>query len=1014
MAALSSAASPACRGVAIGIAACCAGVVSCGFRGAEPVSPADALATFRIAEGFRVELFAAEPHVVDPVEMAFDESGGVYVAELLDNPDDPPPGDAPLSRIKYLEDRDGDGVIDSHTVFADRLLAVEGIAPWKGGLIATAAPDILYLKDLDGDRRADLREVLYTGFALAHVEGRLSNPRLGLDNWFYVVNHSYPGKITSPQRPDDPPVNVRNREFRFHPLRGLAEPSTGNAQFGQSYNEWGHWFISHNTVHLRHTVIPPGYLRRNPLLTVESTAQDISDHGRPTAPVFPISKPQQWRIDRTEVRQARFDETQPGRVERLQGFFTASSGATVYLGDQFPEGFAGRVFVAEGTGNLVHCDIVAPSGPTYTATRWPSDSDFLASADSWFRPVNLSNAPDGNLYVLDYYRQYLEHPMFIPEAVKRRLNMDFRAGDTLGRIYRIVPDRPRSIRPPAVDIESATGEDLVALLEHPNGWHRRTAHRLLVERQETAEVSRLRAVAREGRLPNARLHALWVLEGLDSLDADLVAGALSDEHPAIRENAIRLAEAQLTRFQQQILAATRDEDPRVALQAALTAGSFPGSTRVIEALADVLYRFPEDPWFRVAVLSAPSELAVSVLERLIRRSDIFESVTDEKGDLLRDFARTVAARHRPAELERLLDWLVNAGEMSPSQWKTAMLRGMEEGLAVRRGERVRSEGAARLLELLLGDASEAVREAATGIARYFDLGPYLRRAIIDAGDDRLPVDQRILAIRVLQGGSYGDVAGALGDALSKEGDPRLRTAAAMSLASFDDPEVARTLVDGWPGYAPATRDVIAELLIRRRDLALAFADELAAGRVNPLDIPAVTRIRFANHPDDEVRARVQGRLQLGAGDRDRVVVEHLGVIGLTGEPARGKVAFDRECASCHLRRNSRGRIGPDLSGVNNLSKETLLTSILDPSHSIEDRYRNHLLETTDGRFYDGILIAETEETVTLRGEIEDVTVLKTDVAEMRESGVSLMPEGLEDALSDQELADVIAFLRAGL
>ncbi len=403
---------------------------ACGSADSSPLSPQDALASFRIAEGFRLELYASEPHVVDPVEMVFDENGGVYVAELLDNPDDPPKGEDPLSRIKYLEDTDGDGMVDRHTVFADRLLAVEGIAPWKGGLIVTAAPDILYLKDTNGDRRADVRETLYTGFALIHVEGRLSNPRLGLDNWFYVVNHGYPGEVSSPSRPDERPVNVRNREFRFHPLRNLAEASTGDAQFGQDYNEWGHWFIAQNTVHLRHTVVPPGYLQRNPYLSVEAAEQDISDHGRPAANVFPISQPQQWRIERTAVRQRRYAETRPGREEKLAGYFTAACGSTVYLGDTFPQHLKGSVFVGEGNGNLVHCDLLAPDGPTYTATRWPEDTDFLASTDNWFRPVNFSNAPDGNLYLIDYYRQYLEHPMFIPDAVKKRLKMDFRAGDT--------------------------------------------------------------------------------------------------------------------------------------------------------------------------------------------------------------------------------------------------------------------------------------------------------------------------------------------------------------------------------------------------------------------------------------------------------------------------------------------------------------------------------------------------------------------------------------------------------
>lgn len=970
--------------------------------------------TFRIAEGFRIEIFASEPHVVDPVEMVFDESGGVYVAELLDNPDDPPAGESPLSRIKYLEDTDGDGRIDRHTLFADRLLAVEGIAPWRGGLIATAAPDILYLKDTDGDRRADLREVLYTGFPLAHVEVRISNPRLGLDNWFYVVNRSQPGRITSPRRPHDPPVDIRNREFRFHPLRGLAEPSTGDAQFGQAWNEWGHWFISHNTVHLRHTVIPPGYTERNPLFTVESAAEDISDHGRPAARVFPISEPQQWRIDRTAARQARYDQTQPGRVEQLQGYFSASAGATVYLGDAFPADFAGRVFVGEGAGNLVHCDVLTPSGPTYTAARWPLDADFLASTDRWFRPVNFSNAPDGNLYLLDYYRQYLETPDSIPEAVQRRLNMDFRAGDTLGRIYRVVPDRPLANRPLAVDLGSNSTEELVALLEHTNGWHRRTAHRLLLERQDSSATARLESVARDGRDPNSRLHALWVLEGLGSLGERLVSLALADEHPAVRENAIRLAEAFLPGLGGQILAATRDQNPRVAFQAALTAGNLPKSGHVVSALTGVLSRHPDDPWFRAAVLSAPSRFAFPVLKALTRASGVFESAPDGRERLLGEFARVVAARYRAGELEELLAWVSGGGVPGGPNWTAATLEAMADGLALHRGRRLRSERAVRSLGQLFLHRSSSVRKAAAELAQYFDLGSRLDEMLADAVDVRLPVRKRVLALRALRGGSYEEVSEALSMVLASDPDPELRNEAAISLASFNHPAVGRTLLADWSGYTPTTRDTVADLLTRRRGPALSLADAIVAGRVEPLDIPAVTRIRLANHPDDGVRSRVEGRLALHAGDRDRVVEDHLGVIELPAEPKRGQVAFERECSSCHLRRASRGRIGPDLSGVSNRSRETLLTSILDPNQSIEERYRNHLLETRDGRFHDGILVAETETTLTLRGEATDVTVLKSEIVELRASRVSLMPEGLEDALSDQELADVIAYLRAGL
>ncbi len=988
---------------------------ACGSRDAEPLSTAEALQSFQIAEGFHVELFASEPHVVDPVEMAFDENGGVYVAELLDNPEDPPSGEPAESRIKYLEDSDGDGVIDRHTVFADQLLAVEGITPWDGGLIATAAPDILFLKDTDGDHKADIRKVLYTGFATPHVEGRLSNPRFGLDNWIYVVNHSYPGKIASPERPEEPPVNVRSREFRFHPMRGLAEASTGDSQFGQALNEWGHWFISHNTVHLRHTVIPPGYLERNPLLTVEDTAQDVSDHGRGDARVYPISRPQQWRVERTAAREKRYAETQPGRVERLGGYFTASCGVTAYLGDAFPEEFSGRIFVGEGNGNLVHCDILRPDGATYSASRWPRNKDFLASTDNWFRPVNFSNAPDGNLYVIDYYREFLEHPMFIPDAVKKRLKMDFRAGDTLGRIYRIVPDRPRSNRSLEVRLGSASSAELVDLLEHPNGWHRRTAHRLLVERQDRSVISRLAELARAGASPTARLHALWVLEGLDSLDASVVEDALSAPHPAVRENALRLAEAFLPRLAERIVAATQDEAPRVAFQAALTAGNLGPSRAVIHALGDILARFPEDPWFRTAVLSAPAEFAGPVFHGLAARNgEFFESPSEQKQELVRAFARLASAGRDPRQVNRFLERLATEEALRKPAWRTAALEGMGAGLSLTRGRKLPMRAAGSALEIFLGDSSAEVRRAAAGLARFFELGSVVRRAKEEAVDTRTSMERRLLALRVLQGGSFAEVADTLQSALVEPGAPDLQAEAARSLASFDDPRVAGILIAGWPEYAPDTRDTVAELMIRQRDCAVAFADAVVDGRIRPHDIAAVTRIRLAEHPDEQIRQRVDGRLELGASGRDQVVADRLEALELSGEPQRGQVLFEDECANCHLRLSSRGRIGPDLSGVNNRSKEALLTSILDPSYAIEDPYRNHLLETNDGRYYDGILAAETAATLTLRGELEDVAVLKDDIRELRRSNVSLMPDGLEESMSEQDLADLIAYLQAGL
>jgi putative membrane-bound dehydrogenase-like protein len=987
---------------------------SCGQREAGPLSPEEALESFRVADGFRIELFAAEPHVVDPVDLAFDENGGAYVAELGDNPEDPPEGADPLSRIKYLQDTDGDGVVDKHTVFADKLLAVEGIAPWMGGLIVTAAPDILYLKDTDGDHRADVRTTLYTGFALANVEGRLSNPRLGLDNWFYVVNHGYPGEISSPQRPEMPTVNVRDREFRFHPLRGLAAASTGDAQFGHDYNEWGHWFIAHNTVHLRHTVIPPGYLARNPLLPVEHTEEDISDHGRPASTVFPISQPQQWRIDRTTVRRERYAQTRPGREEQLEGFFTAACGTTVYSGDKFPDRFRGSVFVGEGNGNLVHCDLLTPRGPTYVASRWPPTTAFLASTDNWFRPVNFTNAPDGNLYVIDYYRQYLEHPISIPEAVKRRLKMDFRAGEDLGRIYRVVAEGfDSSDRKPALG--SVPSADLVRHLEHPNGWHRRTAQRLLLERQDGAVSGDLRTIALSHPEPTVQLRALWALEGLDALDADTVSSALEDAHPAIRESALRLAEGFPNTFFAQILAATWDENPRVAFQATLSAGGLRQQHSVATALAGVLARFPDERWFHTAALSAPPRMAVPVLAALVKdHPGFFGTRTSPRARYLQSVAQVAGAQSDSALTDSLLRLLSHAEPLSHARWKIAALNGLGEGLSLHIGQPGRKSIAGEAVSQFLEDPSDDVRTAASKIAHYFDLASHVQRAKNLAQAPESPVSERLAAARVLQAGRYADVAASLVRFLVHHPEPDLRAQAARSLAMFDDPRAAQTLIAAWPDSSPSIRNTMADVLIRKHRHAMALVEAIRDGQIQATEVPAITRIRLAQHPNDQVREAAQGLESAGARDRDQVIADQLVALDLSADPQRGDEVFRRECANCHLSRALRGRIGPDLSGVANRSKEDLLTSILDPSYAIDDRYRNQLLETSDGRFYDGILVSETSATITLRGETKDISVLKSDIAELRESDVSLMPEGLEESLTQQDMADVIAFLQAGL
>src|SRR3989442_1658715 len=321
---------------------------------AAPLRPDEALRSFQLNPDFRIELFAAEPHVADPVEIVFDETGRVYAAEMRDYPEDPPAGNPRRGRIRLLEDTDGDGRIDRATVFADHLLEVTSMLPWKGGLIVCAAPEILYLKDTDGDGKADVRKTLFTGFALVNPESRITNLRFAVDNWIYASNNGQPGKIRYLEHPEAPPVDVIGADFRFRLDRGLFEAESGPTQFGQAMDDWGHRFVTESTVHARNVVLPRRYLARNPFLPAGEAAQDISDHGRPSARMFPLTHPQQWREARTRMRQQRYRENNLESVRPLNpsteivgGYFTGAAGGTIYCGDAFPEKYRGNLFTGD-------------------------------------------------------------------------------------------------------------------------------------------------------------------------------------------------------------------------------------------------------------------------------------------------------------------------------------------------------------------------------------------------------------------------------------------------------------------------------------------------------------------------------------------------------------------------------------------------------------------------------------------------------------------------------------------
>ena len=1001
--------------------AVCLCLASCGEQGplkgpydTDPLEPAQALTSFQIVDGFRIELVAAEPGVIDPVEMAFDENGDLYVVEMLDYPFDPPEGETPRSRIRLLRDTNGDGRFDAAAVFADNLLQATCAMPWKGGVFVTSAPDILYLKDTDGDHKADFREVVFTGFAGREVspESRVTNLRLGIDNWIYAANNGRPGRITSPKWPDQPAVVVRGHDFRFHPVKGLFEPAAGPTQYGMSFDQWGNRFMSQNTIHLRHAVFPVRYLLNNPFFTLPSRLHDVSAHDPAASVIYPLTRPQQWRVERTQVRQQRYEETRPGRIEQVGGHFSAATGATAYVGDAFPNGYVGNVFVGDANGNLVHRDILSADGVSFQAERWPADKEFLASTDVWFRPVNFANAPDGNLYIADFYREYIEEPASIPESIKKKVRIDFYRGGDRGRIYRIVPENPRRAGNLKPDLGQASAAELVQMLAHANGWHRRTAQRLLLERQDAAAVPLLKELAAIGESPLSRLHAMWTLEGLDALEPAIVREAMRDDDPRVREHAVRMAESLLQELGGSVVARIGDTDARVRFQLAMTLGKISGNHR---PLAQLAASDGEDPWFRAAIVNAAGPRALQVLTRLlVRHRGFFAEPMEGRREMVSRLAQSIGVRGDSNDVTMLLITLDGSRILARPAWLQATLGGLARGLARDRSKRLRVPSAEHVLRRLLTRSSEETRIAAAEVAQHLLFPEFTRMALVSARDEELPVEKRARAVGYLRGGRFSAVAPALRKILDSPSPRPLRAAAVQTLAAFDDPGVSEILLAGWQGYGPEVRARAEQALLRRPDRVGAFLDAVQGGAIDASSVESVFKIRLTQYPGQELKQRAMELFQSQANERATIVESHKDALALDASAPNGKTVFDENCASCHLRQADRGRIGPDLSGVNNKTHEELLTHILDPSFEIQPNYTNYIVADRAGRVYDGLLAGESAHAVTLRGEYEDVTIRRQDIAEMRASEVSLMPEGFEEDLSLQELADVIAYLRAGL
>jgi putative membrane-bound dehydrogenase-like protein len=974
-----------------------------------PLSPENSLKAIRVPSGFKVELVASEPLVQSPIAFEWGADGKLWVVEMGDYPLGVDGKGKPGGILRFLEDTNHDGIYDKSTVFLDGLNFPTGVIPWGRGVIVSAAPEIFYAEDTDGDGKADVRTTLFTGFHEGNQQHRLNGFDYGLDNWIYGANGDSGGVVRSvgkapTERPSpngrEPsntstksnPVNIRGRDFRFRPADGVFETQAGETQFGRHRDDWGNWFGNNNSAWLWHYFLPEQYIARNRHLPIPAMTRMLADYADATR-VFPIARQMQ-----------RFNDI------GAQGHVTSANSAMPYRDDLFGPGFANSVFISEPVYNLVHREVLEADGVSFTSHRAASEtqSEFLASTDNWFRPTMTKTGPDGALYICDIYRLVIEHPQWIPDDVKQHL--DLRAGHDKGRIYRVYPADVKLREIPRLDQLDSAG--LVAALDSPNGWQRDTAQRLLVERGDKQAAKYLTPLVTGSERPKARLQALCALDGLGAATPALLENAFRDPDPAVREQAIRISEPflravdsslpragngapDLAALGPSLLNLVNDPAIRVRYQLSFTLGEW-DDPRAGDALVKLASTASDNPEMQIAVLSSAVRHVGEMLASILRDAKDQEP----PAKLLAKLLGLATASGDDRSLAHALEFVARPAGSRYAAWQLEALAGMLDAL-----ERANSS----LLKLQAAATPElktALQDLDGLFARARSLAAP-ESALHAAPSDLLPA-LRLLARGLSQREPDLDL---LAQLLQPQFESTVQRVALAGLRRSSGKHVAEMLLAGWQSSSPALRPELIAALFTRGEWTESLLGALESGQIPLGQLSPSDRQKLLKHSSPAIRQRAIHLYSDANSDRQKVVESYHEVLNLSGDPAKGAVLFKQNCAVCH-EAGERPRIGPDLGALADKSTETLLIAILDPNRAVEVRYVNYTALTRDGREFSGIMTAETPNSITLSSATGEETILRASLDRLASSGLSLMPEGFEKILQPQDLANVIAFLKS--
>jgi putative membrane-bound dehydrogenase-like protein len=966
-----------------------------------PLNAQQAAEGFQLPPGFKCNVFAAEPDVQNPVAMTWDNRGRLWVAECYTYANRPTRYDLTLrDRVIILNDTDGDGRADERKVFTDDVQQLMSVEVGLGGVWLIALPRLLFIPDKNGDDIPDgPPEVVLDGFEVSteNYHNCANGLKWGLDGWLYGrCGASSPGWIGPPGTPQEERVPIYGGIWRYHPTRKIFEVLCHGFTnpWGHDWDEYGEMFVT-NTVtgHLFHMIPGAHYTRSSTIGPNRRVYEPIDSH----ADHFHFNTGRGWK-------ESLKDES----IDRLGGGH-AHCGACIYLGDNWPAEYRGKLLTLNLHGRRINVDRLEREGSGYVARHEP---DIAQAADPWFRGIDLNYGPDGAVYIIDWSDtgECHEH-----DGVHR----------LSGRVYRISYIDPRagadSNGPVKLDIKS-----LIAAHAHRNEWFGRTARRGLANGAAAGQHISIESLERfmSSQAGPMKFRLLWTLKTLDGISNGTIATLLSDEDSAARCLGLRLATDfwPIDTVHGKTRSTAENIDPGL-LSWFVEMAKNDKSGLVRSVLASTLQRLPaaDRPELASSLLSHAEDAHDHNLPKLIwyglaplvdlDPESLVPLAAEGKLPLTREWiARALA--EEPAKNGEAIDKLLVASLGKDEGVRGDIVRGLTAGLAGRR--KVEPPASWERFQASFQSAAADVQEQVRNLAVVFGDGRALTEVRRVALDDKAKVQERQAALETLIEARPDD----LRDVCQRLLRVRFLNMTAMKgLTLFDDPSIGEQLAKSYNQFHPVERPAVIETLVTRPAFASALLDQIEAGKVPATALSALQARQIRSFDDEKLSARlasVWGELRDSPAEKRKLVdqlKQELTKDSLaTADRVQGRTVFKATCANCHRLFGDGGTVAPDLTGSGRHNLDYLLENIVDPSAVVNKDFRMSVLRMADGRVLNGLVTSQDDERVVLQTPKEKLTLIRNDIDEIRLTTLSPMPEGILQPLKPEQVRDLVAYL----